>query len=90
MASGAMKDVRLFSTASIRIVKTSSNVSTVSKASACTGLIPEERAFSAWSFPGRMTETSPAAVMAPRNCIGMTQIKRIQSNAPAIHNPIET
>lgn len=67
MANGAMNEVRLFSTASMMIVMTSSAVRITSRNKPCTGSVPDEREFSAWSFPGSNAETTPAAVIAPRN-----------------------
>lgn len=90
MASGAMKVVRLFSTASMMIVKMSSAVSIASRKSPCITVASEEREFSAWRGPGSKPETRPAATIAPRNCIGITQTNRTQSNAPAIHNARDT
>lgn len=90
MANGAMYDVRLFSTASMMIVMTSSAVRITSRNRPWTGSVPDEREFSACSFPGSNAETTPAAVIAPRNWTGITQTRRTQSKAPAIQSPIAT
>lgn len=90
IASGAMKDVRLFSTANMMIVMISSAVRIISRKSPCAIVAPEERAFSACSGPGSSADTKPAAAMPPTNCIGTTQTRRTQSNAPAIQSAKDT
>lgn len=65
MASGAMKDVRLFTTASMMIVMTSSPVSMASMKKPWAGVVLSESVFEAWSSLGKTPETSPAAAMPP-------------------------
>ena len=90
MANGAMNEVRLFSTASMMIVMTSSAVRMTSRNKPWTGSVPDDREFSAWSFPGSSAETTPAAVIAPKNWTGITHRSRTQSKAPAIQSPMAT
>lgn len=89
MSRGAMKETRLFSTASIRMVIISMDVRIASIMRPEVVLTPVPNEFSAWSFPGRTAETIPAAAIPPRNCAGMTQTRRTQLNAPASQSPKE-
>lgn len=90
MSRGAMKETRLFSTASIRMVIISMEVSIASMMTPEVALTPAPSEFSAWSFPGTTAETIPAAAIAPRSCAGMTHTRRTQLKAPASQSPMET
>lgn len=79
--------VRLFSTASIRMVIINSAVRNTSITKPPPVLTPSLTEFSAWSGPGRIAATKPAAVMPPRNWAGITQTRRTQLKAPDSHKP---
>lgn len=85
-----MKEARLFTTASMMIVMTSSAVITISMKNPCAGLVGAAREFAACSLPGNMADTINAATMPPANCTGMTQISLIQLKAPANQSPRAT
>lgn len=82
MPTGAMKVDLCFSTASMRMTKTSSAVKKNSINKPCAVLVPPPSVVVTVIGPGKSADTTPAAAMPPTSCVANMRHARSQSRPP--------